>query len=301
LGYVPTLLLLQCLFTFELFCCGDRFLCNQSQSRHEEECRVHVSGRFHRFICFQSFSTKDIIIFWKQETVGCLAARISFSPGLHLHCMCLENSKTINPFFFSWIGFPLHVSREFQNNQSFLLLLDWISIACLENSKPVNPFFSWIEYCIFLEIQGERKKDRKRGFCFFFHHRSRRKICFHSVRVLAQITNPHTHKSLQEIWPTLSSQMVVQYRRRAYFWTLLNVDCHLLGCVLLVFAFFDSIDCHCLVWCLLHHHWHSESFTVLAFSFTPILFFCVFCFLNCLWFYVCRCSFILMASTYMKH
>jgi hypothetical protein len=33
---------------------------------------------------------------------------------------------------------------------------------------------------------------------------------------------------LQEIWPTLSSQMVVQYRRRAYIWTLLNVDCHCL-------------------------------------------------------------------------
>jgi hypothetical protein len=73
----------------------------------------------------------DIIIFWKQETVGCLAARISFSPGLDLHCFCLENSKTINPFFFSWIGFALHVSGEFQNDQSFLLLLDWICIACV--------------------------------------------------------------------------------------------------------------------------------------------------------------------------
>ncbi len=108
---------------------------------------------------FRASPQKDIIIVWKQETVGCLAPRISFSPGLDLHCMCLENSKTINPFFFSWIGFALHVSREFQNNQSCLLLLDWISIAYLENSKTINPFFSWIEYCIFLEIQGERKKE----------------------------------------------------------------------------------------------------------------------------------------------
>ncbi len=181
LGYVPTLLLLQCLFTFELFCCGDRFLCNQSQSRHEEECWVHVSGRFHRFICFQSFSTKDIIIFWKQETVGCLAARISFSPGLDLYCMCLENSKTINPFFFSWIGFALHVSGELQNNQSFLLLLDWICIACvwrtpkqsflssspgldlhcmcLENSKTIITFFfSWIGFALHVsrEVQNNQ-------------------------------------------------------------------------------------------------------------------------------------------------
>ncbi len=80
---------------------------------------------------FRASPQKDIIIVWKQETVGCLAPRISFSPGLDLHCMCLENSKTINPFFFSWIGFALHVSGEFQNNQSFLLLLDWICIACV--------------------------------------------------------------------------------------------------------------------------------------------------------------------------
>ncbi len=168
IGLCPHCIAATWFFTFILFCCGDRFLFNQSQSCHKEECWVHVSGRFHRFISFQSFSTKDIIIFWKQETVGCLAARISFSPGLDLHCMCLENSKTINPFFFSWIGFALHVSREFQDNKSFLLLLDWISIACLENSKTIDPFFSWIEYCIFLEIQGERKQDRKRGFCFIF-------------------------------------------------------------------------------------------------------------------------------------
>ncbi len=59
---------------------------------------------------------------------------LSSSPGLDLHCMCLENSKTIIPFFFSWIGFALHVSREVQNNQSFLLLLDWIGIACVWRS-----------------------------------------------------------------------------------------------------------------------------------------------------------------------
>lgn len=33
-----------------------------------------------------------------------------------------------------------------------------------------------------------------------------------------------------------------------------------IGRMLLVFAFFDNVDCQCLAWCLLHHGWRFGSF-----------------------------------------
>jgi len=81
----------------------------------------------------------------------------------------------------------------------------------------------------------------------------------------------------------------------------------LLGCVLLLFAFFDNVDRHFGMWCLLHHHWCPRNFNVLTFHFFTLYiyiyiyiyiccFFSIFFFffsLICLWFHVCRCSSIL--------
>jgi hypothetical protein len=147
------------------------------------------------------------------------------------------------------------MSGEFQNNRSFLFL-DWV---------------------LHLSGNSRRKKARqKERFLFYFHHRSRKKICL----VRAQITNPHTHKSWPEIWPTLSSQTVVQYGRRAYFQTLLNVDCH---CLDACFWFLPSltiliVTAWCDVFCIITGILRASVFL----QFLPLLFvlfflfFCVF-------------------------
>ncbi len=141
LGYVPTLLLLQCLFTFELFSYGDRFLCNQSQIVTKKNARsMFVEGSTDLFV-FRGYN--NFLETGNSWLFGC------------------------KNFFFSWIGFALLLSGEFQNNQSFLFLLDWICIACvwripkrsilssspgldlhclcLENSKTINPFLSYFQ------------------------------------------------------------------------------------------------------------------------------------------------------------
>jgi hypothetical protein len=111
------------------------------------------------------------------------------------------------------------MSGEFQTSQSFLLL-DWV-LHLSGNSRRKKERQTEREVSVFFSIT--EVEERSASVLF---------------RVLAQFTNPRTHKSWQEIWPTLSSQRVVQYRRRAYFQTLLNVDCH---CLDLCFWFLLSL------------------------------------------------------------